>query len=119
LVDRAGNESVPRELRIVVKPVPKPVERQNLNRLEGLVLFYEHPLKGMTVFLEGPEFRQTQSDEKGYFRFLDLPPGNYRVVARGRFDSGREGPMETRVTVPPPPNKLPLLKIDFQFYRRR
>jgi hypothetical protein len=114
LVDRAGNESSRYDFQVIVQPIPTTALEPEVNSIHGLVTFYS-PVRGISVLLQGPVSRRTETDGNGKFRFEDLPPGEYQLIVRGRFDGSRSGERQRSVIVQPPPNEPSRVEISFRF----
>ena len=75
--------------------------------IKGLVAFGGAPGANATVTLSGPAAKEAKTGPDGQFVFKDLPPGDYKLEAKGVVkNSRRKG--EAKATVPAPPPAKPI-----------
>jgi hypothetical protein len=88
-VDRAGNKGTPQAFPVEILPKPEPpaasatMPKAVLKRIVGTVVYEGRPEEKIAVVLTGPKGGQTTTDDKGLFRFEDLPEGVYQLEAKG------------------------------------
>lgn len=100
--DRVPITSLPRKVRVHVKP-PKPIPpASRLNKLLVSVIFNSKPVKDAKV--TGPMGKVAKTDENGQCTFDKVPPGNYRIRAEGTIKGSirnMKDPVDVTVEAPP------------------
>jgi hypothetical protein len=93
-VDRIGLVGRPQRVLIAIEPASKVKPKSEMpetGTIEGRVLLIDRPVSGFQVRLEQAG-RSAVSDDDGRFVFRDVPPGTYKLVAKGvALNQRREG----------------------------
>jgi protocatechuate 3,4-dioxygenase beta subunit len=95
--DQVGNSGEPKwqEVNIVPKVTPRKLteeekKQQQANTVTGRVLYGGQPIDDADVVLEPPPpgAGAVKTDANGNFTFANVPPGKYKVTARGMARGG-------------------------------
>jgi hypothetical protein len=107
--DQVGNESrmEPLEFRAVTPPPPPrpdsgPPPLPTTRTITGIITYDGEPVRNATVELEQSGKPPARTNASGQFTFTGIPPGQYKLVAKGIARGNfRNGEREFRVTIPP------------------
>jgi hypothetical protein len=78
-VEQTPEKSLVHQCHIVIKEYPS---------ISGMVSYFsnEQPVRNVTLFLDGEQDYQTQSDEQGQYVFTSVLPGSYVLTAKKTDD---------------------------------
>jgi hypothetical protein len=109
--DKVGLSASP--TRIWLDIAPQPASQKN--NLAGRVTLNGRGEAGVTVTITGPSGERTvRSGANGAFRFTDLEPGEYRVLAGGAVRNTTRRAEPLTVTIPAAPAPSPSVTIELR-----
>lgn len=115
--DAAGNagDFAKLPVRVLSKEEAEAAQKSATNRVTGVVRYGGVALPGAEVTLEGGEpvkrLGPELTDDRGAFTFPAVPPGAYKLKARG-LTKNRPRIAERQITVDPPPARLQRIELD-------
>ncbi len=109
--DKVGLSAAPSRIWLDIAPQPA----SQKNTLAGRVTLNGRGEAGVPVTITGPSGERTiRSGANGAFRFTDLEPGEYRVLARGAVRNTTRRAEPLTVTIPAAPAPSPSVTIELR-----
>lgn len=114
--DEVGNTSEfgKVKIRILTPEQAEALTKAAVNRISGNVYYGKDPLPKADVWLEdedGEQIGSVKTNSRGYFEITEVPPGKYRLKARG-LARNRPRTAEREIEIKPPPAKFSRLRIE-------